>query len=127
VRDGVLPDPGALDGVAALVLRTPAPGGADDDPVRAAHRTAAHVLDVVQRFLADERYADVRLAVVTRSAVAVRDGEEITGLAGAPVWGLVRAVQAEHPGRLVLVDGDGSDDLSPLTAEEPQLALREGR
>ncbi|MBK3590690.1 hypothetical protein JHN49_46460, partial [Streptomyces sp. MBT57] len=39
VRDGVLPDPGALDGVAALVLRTPAPGGADDDPVRAAHRT----------------------------------------------------------------------------------------
>ncbi|CAM5664529.1 SDR family NAD(P)-dependent oxidoreductase OS=Streptomyces microflavus OX=1919 GN=HUT09_22175 PE=4 SV=1 [Streptomyces microflavus] len=85
VRDGVLPDPGALDGVDALVLHTPAPGGADDGPVRAAHHTAAHVLDVVQRFLADERYADVRLAVVTRGAVAVRDGEEITGLADAPV------------------------------------------
>ncbi|CAO0826282.1 SDR family NAD(P)-dependent oxidoreductase OS=Streptomyces microflavus OX=1919 GN=HUT09_22175 PE=4 SV=1 [Streptomyces microflavus] len=127
VRDGVLPDPGALDGVDALVLHTPAPGGADDGPVRAAHHTAAHVLDVVQRFLADERYADVRLAVVTRGAVAVRDGEEITGLADAPVWGLVRAVQAEHPGRLVLADVDGSDDLSALTTDEPQFAVREGR
>ncbi|MEW1614489.1 MULTISPECIES: SDR family NAD(P)-dependent oxidoreductase [unclassified Streptomyces] len=146
VREGALPGPEAPEGVDALVLPVSAHGEADDgvahgvddgaddeaddDPVRTAHRTAAYVLDVVQRFLADERYADVRLAVVTRGAVAVRDGEEITGLADTPVWGLVRAVQAEHPGRLVLADVGGPDDLSALPAalatDEPQLALRDG-
>ena len=38
-------------------------------------------------------------------ATAVGDAD-VTDLAGAAVWGLVRSAQAEHPGRFVLVDVD---------------------
>ena len=37
------------------------------------------------------------LVVTTRGAVAM-PGEDVTDLAGAAVWGLVRAAQTEHPG-----------------------------
>ncbi len=89
------------------------------------------VLLEVQRVLAAAE--PQRLAVLTSAAVAALPGEEADP-AGASVWGLLRAAQAEHPGRIVLLDSDGSDT-SPealaaaiaTSAEEPQLALREGR
>ncbi|MFE0061252.1 type I polyketide synthase, partial [Streptomyces sp. NPDC059003] len=76
------------------------------------------------------------LAVVTRGAVSV-DGEDVTDLAGAAVWGLARSAQSEEPGRLVLVDLDGTDgrgdaevqaavDLA-LATGEPQVAVRDGK
>jgi mycoketide-CoA synthase len=46
---------------------------------------------------------------VTRGAVAVRVGEDITDLVHAPVWGLLRTAQAENPDRLLLVDLDGDE------------------
>ena len=66
------------------------------------------------------------LVVLTRGAVAL-PGEDVSDLAGAAVWGLVRSAQAEHPGRAVLVDSDGSLDLrSVIGCGEPQLVVREG-
>ncbi|MEU4746471.1 SDR family NAD(P)-dependent oxidoreductase, partial [Actinosynnema sp. NPDC023658] len=50
---------------------------------------------------------DGRLVIVTRNAVAAVAGD-VVDLAHAAVWGLVRSAQAEHPGRFVLVDADGS-------------------
>ncbi|MEU1631101.1 type I polyketide synthase [Streptomyces sp. NPDC020096] len=96
-----------------------------------ARAAAKVVLTVVQSWLADERFADSRLAVVTRGAVAVEAGEGIGDLSGAAVWGLVRAAQAEHPGRFTLVDIDDSTNSfralpAALTLDEPQLALRNG-
>ena len=49
----------------------------------------------------------------------------------APLWGLVRSAQAEHPGRFAAVDLDGADASfaalpAALGIEEPQLALRRG-
>ncbi len=72
-----------------------------------------------------------RIAFVTQGAMAVREGGSADP-AAASVWGLVRTAQAEHPGRFVLVDTDGSDAseaaLEAVLAieAEPQLALREG-
>ncbi|POM24523.1 Phenolphthiocerol synthesis polyketide synthase type I Pks15/1 [Actinomadura rubteroloni] len=118
----------------ALAERPPAhvlldvPSGGDDPAlVRAA---TAEVLDVVRRWVADERFADARLVVRTRDAVAVAD--EDVAPAQAPVWGLVRAAQSENPGQLVLVDTDGSpasaDALAAAVAiGHPQVTLREGR
>nr|WP_263164116.1 type I polyketide synthase [Streptomyces sp. SCSIO ZS0520] len=112
----------------AVVLDVP---GATASGAEAARETAAAVLGVLQEWLAAEQLADVRLFVRTRRAVAVRSGEDVTALAQSPVWGLVRAAQAENPGRLVLVDTDADWD-TPLpeavfaAAEEPQLAVREG-
>ncbi|OLB75789.1 MAG: hypothetical protein AUI14_20350, partial [Actinobacteria bacterium 13_2_20CM_2_71_6] len=46
----------------------------------------------------------------------------------APVRGLIRSAQSEHPGRFVLIDTDDpTADLSALVATgEPQIVLREG-
>ncbi|MBB6170292.1 acyl transferase domain-containing protein/acyl carrier protein [Nocardiopsis mwathae] len=108
-----------------LLYDVPAPGAAD---VPADVRTVTDdLLQVVQGWLADERYADSRLMVVTRGAVAM-DDEEID-LAQAPAWGFIRSVQQENPGRIILVDLDGTDtallQLAPIAAlEEPEVAVR---
>ncbi|MFD6347964.1 SDR family NAD(P)-dependent oxidoreductase, partial [Streptomyces roseolus] len=115
-----------------VVLRVP--HAADGDRPSAAHAAARTALDLLQRHLADEAHADAPLLVVTRGAVAALPGDEVAGLAAAPVWGLVRSAQAEHPGRIVLLDVDteeaGTDTevfARALAAGEPQLALRDGR
>nr|AXL06217.1 rifamycin polyketide synthase, type 1 [uncultured bacterium] len=81
----------------------------------------SRVLEAVQTWL--EGAADeARLVVVTRGAV-----REVTDPAGAAVWGLVRAAQAENPGRIVLVDTDGEVPLGAvLGSSEPQIAVRDG-
>ncbi|OBH04148.1 polyketide synthase [Mycobacterium sp. E2699] len=66
------------------------------------------------------------LVVLTRGAVAFGD-EDVTDPAAAAVWGLVRSAQAEHPGRVVLVDSDGSVDVDAVIAGgEPQVVVRAG-
>ncbi len=66
------------------------------------------------------------LVVLTHGAVGLA-GEDVTDLAGAAVWGLVRSAQAEHPGRVVLVDSDGSVDVREVIGcGEPQLVVRSG-
>ncbi|MET9567489.1 beta-ketoacyl synthase N-terminal-like domain-containing protein, partial [Streptomyces tauricus] len=103
------------------------------DIAEEAMSAAGHALALVQSWLADETFAAAgsRLVFVTRGAVAAGTGEGVPDLATAPVWGLVRTAQSEHPGRFVLVDLD--DDPASLTAlpaalrtDEPQLALRRG-
>ncbi len=71
------------------------------------------------------------LLVVTRGAVAL-PGEDLTDLAGAAAWGLIRAAQTEHPGRIVLLDTDGEEPVGPADAAavvatgEPQVVIRGG-
>ena len=101
----------------------------------AARAEVARVLGLVQRWLAGDQPAGSRLAVVTRGAVSAAAGEDVTDLAGAAVWGLIRSVQSENPSRLVLADlppggTDGDEDgllTAALAADEPELALRGGR
>uniref|UniRef100_UPI003D733F2A type I polyketide synthase n=1 Tax=Streptomyces cucumeris TaxID=2962890 RepID=UPI003D733F2A len=96
---------------------------ADVTDVGGAHR----VLRRVQDWLADETMADAPLVVVTTGAVDTGGNGRID-LDNAPVWGLLRAAQSEHPGRMVLVDvapgGEGARRLAAAVATgEPQLAL----
>src|SRR5204863_6612699 len=79
-----------------------------DGIAESARAECARVLALLKDWLSDERAVDTRLAIVTRGAVAAIAGES-PDLVAAPVWGLVRSAQAEHPGRFVLVDsaGDG--------------------
>ena len=81
-------------------------------------------LDVLQSWLADD--GSGVLVVLTRGAVGL-PGEDVTDLAGAAVWGLVRSAQAEHPGRVVLVDSDDSIDIiEAIGCGETQLVVRFG-
>ncbi|WP_329101680.1 SDR family NAD(P)-dependent oxidoreductase [Micromonospora sp. NBC_01699] len=116
--------------VPPLVLFTvPAAATMPDDLPAAVREVAARTLDVVRSWLAEPRHADARLVVVTRGAVAV-DGEPVR-LDQAPVWGLVRAAQAENPGRLTLIDTDGTPASTAVLAAvagtgEPEALLRHG-
>ena len=99
--------------------------GVADEAREVLHRA----LDRIQRWLEDEP-ADSRLVVMTEGAVAVRD-EGVADLAAAPLWGLVRSAQSEHPRRLQLVDTDGDPASleildTALATDEPQIALRKG-
>ncbi|MFL6124178.1 acyltransferase domain-containing protein, partial [Actinophytocola sp.] len=119
------------DDVAALGAEVPAVavleavGGDGPDATLA---LACRVLDVVRAWLAD--VAEARLVVATRGAVAAGDGA-VTDPAASAVWGLVRAAQAENPGRVVLVDLDpvAGTGVAPvlgavLACGEPQVAVR---
>ncbi|MEW2291058.1 type I polyketide synthase, partial [Streptomyces sp. NPDC047841] len=86
----------------------PAPGRAGEpEPPEATQELLEHALSLVRGWLADERWVSSRLVVVTRGAVGPGGVSGVGGLAGAGVWGLLRSVQSEHPGRFVLVDVDG--------------------
>ncbi|MEU5367336.1 SDR family NAD(P)-dependent oxidoreductase [Streptomyces sp. NPDC005925] len=104
-------------------------GGAGEDAVLA---LVSRVLEVVQAWLAGAGLEESRLVVVTRGAMPAGGDGAVTDPAGAAVWGLVRAAQTEHPGRIVLVDADpaavdvGVEPVlgAVLASEEPQLAVR---
>ncbi|HEV2636979.1 MAG TPA: type I polyketide synthase [Actinocrinis sp.] len=120
-------DQGASIPDAVLVECRPA---ADD--AASVHAATADALALVQQWLADDRYADSRLVLVTSGAVETIPGEGAPDLAGAAVRGLVRSAQSEHPDRLVLVDAQDPVELlallpAGLAAGEPQLAIRDGR
>ncbi|MFC9897064.1 type I polyketide synthase [Nocardia sp. NPDC127579] len=113
------------------ILRCQAIPVPDGDLPGAVHARAAAVLAQIQRWL--ERDDDSPLVVVTRRAVAVTSGEDVEDLVHAPVWGLLRAAQNEHPGRIALVDvEDWSQRRAAIAAAlalvgvEPQLAYRRG-
>ncbi|PSM39829.1 hypothetical protein C6Y14_29405, partial [Streptomyces dioscori] len=105
----------------SLPIGTGTGTGTGDVPA-AVHTLTHQALDVVQGWLADERFAASRLAVVTQGPT----------LTQAPVQGLLRAAQAENPGRFVLADVDGRDDSldilpAAILSGEPEVALREGQ
>ncbi|WP_031467181.1 type I polyketide synthase [Sciscionella sediminilitoris] len=99
----------------------------DGDLLGAARETTERVLSALQEWLAEPRYAESRLIVLTAGAVALSEYDGADPVAAA-VWGLVRSAQSEHPGRFVLVDGDGDTALlgRALATGEPQLLLRDG-
>ncbi|WP_254802893.1 beta-ketoacyl synthase N-terminal-like domain-containing protein, partial [Kitasatospora sp. SUK 42] len=99
--------------------------------VGAVHEVTAGVLGLVQGWLEEARLAGSRLVVVTRGAVAVGP-EGVANLSQAGVWGLLRSVQTENPGRFVLLDLDADETsialiAGALASGEPQLAVRGGQ
>ncbi|MGW4490336.1 SDR family NAD(P)-dependent oxidoreductase, partial [Amycolatopsis sp. NPDC004368] len=108
-----------LPAPAYLVINARADG---DDTVAAAHDGTQRVLDVVRLWLADEQLAETRLVVVTRRAMPAGAGFDID-VRTAPVWGLLRSAQSEHPERLILVDLDETEN--PLAAIRQAVATGE--
>ncbi|WP_344866773.1 SDR family NAD(P)-dependent oxidoreductase [Planomonospora alba] len=113
-----------------VVLPCVGHGAAGAGEVRAAVR---RVLDALRAWAREDRFGSATLAVLTRGAVSL-GGEDVTDLAGAAVWGLVRSAQAEGERRVVLVDVDPGTPESAYGAllggivagDEPQVAVRGG-
>ncbi|MFI6150953.1 SDR family NAD(P)-dependent oxidoreductase, partial [Streptomyces sp. NPDC051109] len=111
---------GAEDPVPAVVVLRSAPGS-DPDSV---HAAVQRTLSLLQSWLADDRYDEAKLLVVTEGAVEV-DGSAVTDLAGAAVWGLVRAAQSENPERFLLADlSDPATVPAVVALGELQVAVR---
>ncbi|WUW25458.1 acyltransferase domain-containing protein [Streptomyces sp. NBC_01463] len=91
----------AVSGVVGGVFEVPVLVGVD--PVVGVRSVLGGVLEAVQGWLEGDEAG--RLVVVTRGAVSL-PGDVGVDVCGAPVWGLVRAAEAENPGRFVLVDVD---------------------
>ncbi|MFC4376796.1 SDR family NAD(P)-dependent oxidoreductase, partial [Nocardia halotolerans] len=116
------------------VVAVPAPADASvPTGVRAVTR---RVLALVRQWLDAPELAGSRLVLVTNGAIAV-DADAPPDISVAPVWGLLRSAQAEHPDRFVLVDVDIDPARDPagwlrsvrtaIAAGEAQVAVRDGR
>ncbi|AHH94856.1 type I polyketide synthase [Kutzneria albida] len=119
-----VPDLDAAAGADVVVL--PVRADSSDVPA-AAHAATNRVLTSVQTVLSDERFATATLLVLTNGAVCATEDEDVSDLASAAVWGLIRAAQEENPDRFVLVDAESptSQQLSAVLASgEPQVAIR---
>ncbi|WP_459545865.1 type I polyketide synthase [Nocardia sp. X0981] len=94
----------------------------------AARRGVRETLGLVRSWLAETGPARTRLVVVTHRAMG--PAGESPDPAAAAIAGLVRSAQAEHPGRIVLLDRDGELDRrivsAAVAADEPLLAVRDG-
>jgi polyketide synthase 7 len=107
-------------------------GGEGEQPSgvpAATHRVVHAVEEFLRGWLAEDRLEQATVVVLTGGAVAAIPGEDVPDLAGAAVWGLLRATQSEHPGRFVLVDTDDPGRprlVETLASGEPQLAMRRG-
>ncbi|MEU1217038.1 type I polyketide synthase [Streptomyces sp. NPDC005790] len=116
----------AVDGPApdVVVLPVRAPHTDGEQLPEIVRTTLEATLPTVQEWLGDERWAGSTLMVLTAGT-----------LADAAVHGLVRAAQAEDPGRIVLVGRPGPDSSVPdraalaavLDSGEPEVLWRDGR
>lgn len=96
--------------------------------------TLDQLLPVLRNWLREPVCESVPLLVLTHAGVAAND-RDIPDSEAAAVWGLVRSVQAERPGRVLLTDIDDTEEslaalpgLVPLAvAGDTQTALRAGR
>ncbi|WP_239144771.1 type I polyketide synthase, partial [Streptomyces sp. SID14515] len=106
---------------ADLILAAPAVGATSPG------ESCARTLEIMQWWLAEERSTRSRLVLITHNAVH----SDAPSLVDAPVWGLVRSAQSEHPDQFVLLDLDGNEESvralpAVLVTGETQLAVRKG-
>ncbi|MEI2777964.1 MAG: type I polyketide synthase [Tetrasphaera sp.] len=94
------------------------------DLVARTERAVTDTIALVRDWLAggDE---SARLAVLTRGAVTVVDGERIDPAASA-VWGVLRAATAENPGRFAVIDVDaaGPATVAAAACGQDEAAVR---
>ncbi|MFC8226425.1 SDR family NAD(P)-dependent oxidoreductase [Streptomyces sp. NPDC057287] len=120
----------------ALVIDLPEPEPGSDDEAHALRDGLLSVAHTLRDALAEPRLATAALVVRTRGAVGAVPGEQAGSPVGAALWGLVRSVQSEEPGRVFLLDlpasaVDGAAEHAAIgliasggAGTPPQLALR---
>nr|WP_244209026.1 type I polyketide synthase [Streptomyces pactum] len=124
---GAAVDAGAPVPEFVVAASGPSDGSCD---ARGAHDAATRALELLQSWLADDRFESSLLVTVVRNAVAAEDGAA-PDPAQAAVWGLLGSAVTEHPGRIAVVDTDGTPEslaaLRGAVADEPRVAVRAGR
>ncbi|BBX97591.1 type I polyketide synthase [Mycobacterium lacus] len=113
--------------VGVVVWECGSTGAQEPSAVGSVYAGTHAALEVLQSWLGTDRAGT--LVVLTHGGVGL-PREDVSDLAAAAVWGLVRSAQAENPGRIVLIDTDTAVDAAVLaelaTVGEPQLLVRGG-
>ena len=81
-------------------------------------------LSIVQTILGDEVWASVKLRLVTRGAIAVGEDDIRQGFIQAPIWGLGRVINLEHPEfkcRMIDLDPEKPQDEIEVLITDIQL------
>nr|ALI94183.1 AslE [Streptomyces sp. XZQH4] len=130
VRVTTAEDVSAVAGTApGMFLLDVAGNGCTD--LTAVRDLTGRVLEVVQAWLAEPAFQDTPLVALTQGGTAVQDGDPAPDLAVATAAGLLRSAQSENPGRVILVDTDGTEASARrlpdvIASGQPQAALRRG-
>ncbi|MGA7703463.1 MAG: type I polyketide synthase, partial [Solirubrobacteraceae bacterium] len=133
--DGAAARAGGTAGTGAESARGEARGSSVALP-DVARAGTVEMAGLLGEWLFDESWGDARLVVIADGALAAENGETLSGLIGAPAWGLAGSAQSEHPTRVVLMDVEDDSRSWEILREaiavaermdEPQLAIREGR
>ncbi len=113
-----------LDTVPDVIVATPP--AAEGNPAERAHAITDAIAKLVRTWLTGDRWAATRLVVLTRDAVTATPHDPRPDPAAAAVHGLLLSVHSEHPGRVVVIDGEvATEALGGLLATgEPRLAVR---
>jgi malonyl CoA-acyl carrier protein transacylase/short-subunit dehydrogenase/acyl carrier protein len=131
-RTALADGPRSTAGGAAVLLDLRHDECRSPDVAADAHAVAREVFELVQAWLADERFGGDRLVIVTHGAIAAGEDDHCDDLAGATAWGLVRSAQLESLGRMMLIDVDDEEASllklpEILGGDELQIVLRAGR
>ncbi|MFX0574275.1 type I polyketide synthase [Nocardia nepalensis] len=120
------PDLAALASAATVpdVVVWPEAAALQDDSRPSARERVNAALRTVRDWLADERFAQSQLVVLTSRAAALPD--ETPDTASAAVWGLIRSAQTEYPGRIVLLDTDESAGAQHISADSIRAVITTG-
>ncbi|MCU1647869.1 MAG: eryA 1 [Nocardia sp.] len=100
-------------------------------PTETVRDELTEMLQQIQTWLTAARFAETKLVILASGVQAVEAGEDVSDLAGATVWALVRSAQSEYQDRIVQLDLDEAgislDQLATgLRLGESELALRRG-
>ncbi|MCN9245011.1 polyketide synthase dehydratase domain-containing protein, partial [Streptomyces sp. RY43-2] len=122
-------DRGEID--TPVTVLVPSPGAGAGGGAERVRKAVHGALALMQTWLADDRFAESRLVLVTRHAVAAHSEDAVRATGQAAAWGLGRSAQTENPGRFGLLDleaGDvsGAALVRAVESGESQLVMRDG-
>ena len=96
-----------------------------------------NLLDFMKVIDEGKQSEGLRLVLVTRNVHQVIDGDDVSGVLGAPLWGMGRVIAGEYPShKVAMIDLDSTSSLDNAAAvyreacltrtEETEVALRDG-
>ncbi|GAA2808123.1 hypothetical protein GCM10010452_40930 [Crossiella cryophila] len=110
-----------LAGSVPEILVVPLQSNPGAEVVSTAHQLTAQALEIIQHLIADAALARTRVLFVTCNAVSGGADDPVRDLAAAPIHGLVRSTQSEHPGKFLLIDLDTEDSSAAVLPGLPSL------
>ncbi len=126
--EGGRPAPRLVVVEASTLYDASAVAPAGDELIQAVHRVTKRAVMLLTEFIASAPLSESKLVLLSEGALAVT-ADDSPNLVQAPLPGLLRTANSEHPDRFALRDRDTSESSmsilhAALKNNEPELAIR---